>query len=128
MHMKDSIRFLLSPKRRILCPKYVWRRDLRRIVLWRNNSCYETSNHTWFGAVRCRFDAGLLCQRPRSNHNHYTSDYCHGAASAAHAITNDNNDAPHGWWLLGHLSKDGRPEAGEARRGISSTHADRTQD
>jgi hypothetical protein len=65
-----------------------------------NNSCYEKSNHIWFGAVCCHFDAGLLCQRTRGDYYHNTPDYRHDAGGTTSLANNDNNDAPHGWRLL----------------------------
>jgi hypothetical protein len=67
--------------------------------LLKNNSSYEKSNHTWFSAVRCRFDAGLLCQRTRGDYNYNASDYRHNGGPAS-AFTNDNNNDAHGRRLL----------------------------
>jgi hypothetical protein len=60
---------------------------------------YEKSNHTWFGAFRFRLDAGVLCQRASGDYYHNTPDYGHNTGAAADVANNDNNH-PHGWWLL----------------------------
>jgi hypothetical protein len=65
----------------------------------RNNSRYEKSNHTWFGALNCCVDVDLLFEHTRDHHDHHASNHGDYAATAGRR-DNHHNDAPRGRRLL----------------------------
>ena len=99
MHMKGSIRVFLAKKEEFFALNTSTDATCDELFLEETIHAYEKSNHTWFGVFRCRFNAGILCQRTLGDYDHNAPNYGHNTGAAAGGADNDNHHA-HGWRLL----------------------------